>query len=85
MPGALIEKKADIFSGAGRISLIMQAMGTRLMHLGKTVHVVGKSTTPSIRAGELLILGSGSGQTPYAVDNCSESSESGCKYLVIYH
>ena len=42
----------------------MRALGIRLMHLGKTVHVVGESTTPSIQAGELLIIGSGSGQTP---------------------
>jgi 6-phospho-3-hexuloisomerase len=62
--GALIENAPRIFvSGAGRSGLIMRALGTRLMHLGKTVHVVGESTTPSIHAGELLVIGSGSGQT----------------------
>jgi 6-phospho-3-hexuloisomerase len=35
----------------------------RLMHLGKTVYVVGETTTPSIAAENLLILGSGSGRT----------------------
>lgn len=62
--GALIEDAPRIFvSGAGRSGLMMRALGTRLMHLGKTVHVVGGATTPSIKSGELLIIGSGSGQT----------------------
>ena len=41
----------------------MRALGMRLMHLGKTVYVVGETTTPSIAAEDLLILGSGSGRT----------------------
>ena len=41
----------------------MKAFGMRLMHLGKTIHVVGETTTPSIAASDLLILGSGSGRT----------------------
>jgi 6-phospho-3-hexuloisomerase len=58
--GTMIEAAPKIFlAGAGRSGLIMRALGTRLMHLGKTVYVVGESTTPSIQAGELLILGSG--------------------------
>jgi 6-phospho-3-hexuloisomerase len=41
----------------------MRALGMRLMHLGKTVYVVGETTTPGIAAKNLLILGSGSGRT----------------------
>ena len=41
----------------------MRALGMRLMHLGKTVYVVGETTTPCITAEDLLIVGSGSGQT----------------------
>ncbi len=41
----------------------MRAFGMRLMHLGKTVYVVGETTTPSIAAANLLILASGSGRT----------------------
>ena len=62
--GALIEYAPRIFvSGAGRSGLIMRTLGTRLTQLGKTVHVVGESTTPSVQSGELLVIGSGSGQT----------------------
>lgn len=60
----LIESSSRIFiSGAGRSGLCMRAFGMRLMHLGKTVFVVGEVTTPSITALDLLILGSGSGRT----------------------
>ncbi len=62
--GELIDSAARIFvAGAGRSGLCMRALGMRLMHMGKTVHVVGETTTPSIAAADLLILGSGSGRT----------------------
>jgi len=61
---ALIESAPRIFvAGAGRSGLCMRALGMRLMHLGKTVHVVGETTTPGIATDNLLILGSGSGRT----------------------
>src|SRR5512141_1768279 len=62
--GALIESSSRIFvAGAGRSGLCTRAFGMRLMHLGKTVHVVGETTTPGIAATDLLIIGSGSGRT----------------------
>jgi len=61
---ALIESAPRIFvAGAGRSGLCMRAIGMRLMHLGKTVYVVGETTIPGIAAKDLLILGSGSGRT----------------------
>jgi 6-phospho-3-hexuloisomerase len=62
--GILLETAPRIFvAGAGRSGLCMRALGMRLMHLGKIVYVVGETTTPSIAADNLLILGSGSGRT----------------------
>ena len=62
--GEMIESACRIFvAGAGRSGLCMRAVGMRLMHLGKTVYVVGETTTPSIAAADLLIVGSGSGRT----------------------
>jgi 6-phospho-3-hexuloisomerase len=60
----LIESAPRIFvAGAGRSGLCMKAFGMRLMHMGKTVHVVGEPTTPGIMTGDLLVIGSGSGKT----------------------
>jgi 6-phospho-3-hexuloisomerase len=52
------------------------------MHLGKTVHVVGESTTPSIQAGELLILGSGSGQTRTLLTIAQKAQSQGANILL---
>jgi 6-phospho-3-hexuloisomerase len=50
-------------AGAGRSGLVLKMAAMRLMHLGLTVHVVGETTAPAIRAGDLLLVASGSGTT----------------------
>ena len=49
--------------GAGRSGLMMRCLAMRLMHLGFTVYVVGETTTPNIAENDLIIIGSGSGET----------------------
>lgn len=49
--------------GAGRSGLVAKAFAMRLMHLGLTSFVVGETITPALRAGDLVIVLSGSGQT----------------------
>ncbi len=49
--------------GAGRSGLAARAFAMRLMHLGLHVHVVGETTTPAIKKGDLLIAITGSGKT----------------------
>jgi 6-phospho-3-hexuloisomerase len=79
----LLEDAPRIFlSGAGRSGLCMRALGMRLMHLGKTVYVVGETTTPSIAAEELLILGSGSGQTASLLVTAEQARRQGAKILL---
>jgi len=81
--GALIEVAPRIFvAGAGRSGLCMRAMGMRLMHLGKTVYVVSETTTPSIAAEDLLILGSGSGQTASLLVIAEQARRQGAKTLL---
>ena len=61
---AAIDAAPRVFvAGAGRSGLAMRACAMRLMHLGKTVHVVGDVTTPAIARDDLLLIGSGSGST----------------------
>src|SRR5690606_2731649 len=50
-------------AGAGRSGLMMKAFAMRLMHLGLDVYVVGDTITRSIDQGDLLLIGSGSGET----------------------
>ena len=56
------DKKVYI-AGVGRSSLMIRSFAMRLMHLDITVYVVGETVTPAIQEGDLLILGSGSGET----------------------
>lgn len=60
---ALLRANRVFVAGKGRSGLQMRAFAMRLMHLGLTVHVVDDVTTPAIGAGDLLVVGSGSGAT----------------------
>ena len=84
--GTLIESSPRIFvAGAGRSGLCMRALGMRLMHLGKTVYVVGETTTPSIAASDLLILGSGSGRTASLLAMAEQAQASGRASPALHH
>jgi 6-phospho-3-hexuloisomerase len=80
---AQIKSAPRIFvAGAGRSGLCMRALGMRLMHLGKTVYVVGETTTPSLAATDLLILGSGSGRTTGLLVMAERAKRHGAKILL---
>lgn len=49
--------------GAGRSGLVMRAFAMRLMQMGLASFVVGETVTPPISNGDLLLIGSGSGET----------------------
>jgi len=49
--------------GEGRSGLVGRMIAMRLMHLGRTVYVVGDATTPAIAPGDLLLALSASGET----------------------
>lgn len=54
-------------AGKGRTGLQMQSFAMRLMHLGLQVHLIGDVTTPGIKPGDLLVIGTASGRTPSLV------------------
>lgn len=59
-----IEKADRIFvAGSGRSGFAARGFANRLMHLGYTAYFVGETTTPPIKKGDLLLVGSGSGKT----------------------
>ena len=74
----LITEANRIFiGGAGRSGFCARGFSNRLMHLGYTVYFVGEPTTPSIQAGDLLIVGSGSGKTASLVSDCEKAKAQG--------
>ncbi len=60
---AILDANRVFIGGAGRSLLVMRALAMRLMHLGLSSHVVGETITPAIEPGDLLMVGTGSGQT----------------------
>ena len=57
--------KADrlFFIAVGRVMLMLQAFAKRFKHLGLDSYVVGETTVPGIQKRDLLVAGSGSGET----------------------
>ena len=49
--------------GVGRVMLMLQAFAKRLNHLGITANYVGAIDAPAITEKDLLIVGSGSGES----------------------
>jgi len=59
----ILTSKKIFIAGAGRSLLMMRGLAMRLMQLGFQSYVVGETVTPAIGPGDLLIIGSGSGET----------------------
>ncbi|MEV8131784.1 6-phospho-3-hexuloisomerase [Pseudarthrobacter oxydans] len=66
-------------AGAGRSGLVLKMAAMRLMHLGLTVHVVGETTAPAIRTGDLLLAASGSGTTAGVVKAAEAAAAHGAR------
>ena len=69
--------------GAGRTGLALKAATMRLMHLGLTVFVVGETTTPAIKAGDLLLAASGSGTTSSIVKAAEKAVSVGAEVIAL--
>lgn len=70
-------------AGCGRSGLMVKAFAMRAMHLGKTVYVLGDVTTPSIQAGDLLVIASGSGETQSLVSHAKKAKAFGAKVATV--
>lgn len=59
----VLSARRVLVAGAGRSGLAIRTFAMRLMHLGLDVYVVGETVTPAMTAEDLLLIGSGSGET----------------------
>lgn len=80
----LIMQARHIFiAGAGRSGFAARAFANRLMHLGLTVFFVGEPTTTAIGRGDLLVIGSGSGETESLVCMAKKAKRLGADVATI--
>ena len=80
---ALRGAKRIFTAGKGRSGLQMRGFAMRLMHLGLQTFFVDDVTTPGIRKGDLLLIGSGSGRTPSLVGYAQKAKSLGAKIALI--
>ena len=81
---AMLDDAGRIFiAGAGRSKLVGNFFAMRLVHGGYNVNVVGEIVTPSIQAGDLLIVISGSGETEQLVAFTKSAKKIGAKIMLI--
>ena len=70
-------------AGAGRSALAIRGFAMRLMHMRKVTYVVGETTTPGIASGDLLVIGSGSGQTASLLAMAQKAKTLGARLLLV--
>ena len=79
-----IDRAGHVFlAGAGRSGVAITGFANRLLHLGKSVSLVGEITSPHSRPGDLLIIGSGSGETDSLAALARRAHASGVRIALI--
>ena len=77
------ERRRWFFSGQGRSGLVAEMAAMRFMHMNRSAHFVGEATAPSIRAGDGLLLVSGSGATPVTIHFTRIAKDEGAEIALI--
>ena len=80
---SILEARQVVLVGAGRVGLACKGFAMRLGHLGKTAFTIGDSTVPSVGKGDLLIVGSSSGETQTVYDVAALGKKKGTHIVLI--
>ena len=79
-----IQKAEKVFFvGVGRVLLSLEAIAKRLAHLGINTVVVGQMTEPAITDKDVLIVGSGSGETIFPLNIAKKAKKFNAKVIHI--
>ena len=81
--GAVVGADRVFVLGLGRSGLVMRMFALRLMQVGVVAFVVGDATTPAIGPGDLLIAGSGSGETEGVLMVAAKARASGARVAAV--
>lgn len=79
----ILEANHIFTAGAGRSGVAMKAFTNRMMHLGLSVSSVGEISNPHTKEGDLLIIGSGSGETESLVAMAKKAEKNGVKIALV--
>lgn len=80
---AILAAQRIFVTGQGRSGWIMRMAAIRLMQVGLIAYVAGDATTPPIRSGDLLVIASGSGETPAPLNHARRAAATGARVALI--
>ncbi|OOE14172.1 6-phospho-3-hexuloisomerase [Fictibacillus arsenicus] len=73
----ILESKKIFVAGAGRSGFMGKSFVMRMMHMGIDAYVVGETVTANLEKDDLLIIGSGSGETKTLVSIAEKAKSLG--------
>lgn len=77
----LLSADKVFFVGVGRVKLSLEATAKRFTHLGIECHIVGEITEPPISNNDLLVVGSGSGESIIPLEICRKAKKLGARVV----
>jgi len=79
----LLSAEKVFVMGVGRVMLMMQSFAKRIKHMGIDSCVVGETVIPPISNKDVLLVGSGSGETITSVTVAQLAKKHGAKVVLI--
>jgi len=81
---ASVNAAARVFlAGEGRSGFVARSFAMRLTHLGMRAFVVGESTTPAAGKGDVVLVVSGSGETPVVLHFAEAARSAGATVAAV--
>jgi 6-phospho-3-hexuloisomerase len=80
---ALTGARRVFLVGVGRVSLALQSFAKRLSHLGIDAWMVGSVNEPALEPGDLLVAGSGSGESVVPAAIARRAKDLGARVLYL--
>lgn len=79
----ILESKKVFTAGAGRSGFMAKSFTMRMMHMGIDSYVIGETVTPNFEKDDILIIGSGSGETKSLITIAEKAKSIGGKIAAV--
>lgn len=79
----ILESKKVFVAGAGRSGFMAKSFAMRMMHMGIDSYVIGETVTPNFEKEDILIIGSGSGETKSLVSMAEKAKSIGGRIATV--
>ncbi|MBD8137839.1 6-phospho-3-hexuloisomerase [Bacillus sp. CFBP 13597] len=79
----ILESKKVFVAGAGRSGFMAKSFAMRMMHMGIDSYVIGETVTSNFEKEDILIIGSGSGETKSLVSMAEKAKSIGGKIATV--